>query len=91
MIECPCKGCKDRTLDPNCHHADRCERWAAYEERKRQACEARKENAMLSGRNNLNMVKSKNNRGWTYVQGDAGGIEYARHKKQYLPAGGDKA
>ena len=91
MIPCPCRGCQDRTLDPNCHDAARCEKWAAFEEKKRQEREARKERAMLDNRNNLNMVKSKNNKGWTYVQGDVGGIEYARHKKQYLPAGTDKA
>lgn len=26
----PCKGCAERTADPNCHSPERCEKWAEY-------------------------------------------------------------
>lgn len=30
----PCKSCPDRTLEPNCHHPDRCEKWKKHEEQR---------------------------------------------------------
>ena len=29
-IESPCKGCTNRTVEPNCHNPDICDKWAAY-------------------------------------------------------------
>lgn len=29
-----CKDCPNRTIEPNCHHPDRCEYWARIEEEK---------------------------------------------------------
>ena len=90
MSVCPCRGCKERTVEPNCHDEARCEKWAGYCAQKRREQEARAEDALINKRNNLTAVKTKSYKGWAYVQGDVGGIEYAKHKKRYLPAGGDQ-
>lgn len=85
-MKCPCHECKRRTIEPNCHDAARCEAWAAYEAQQRRARLARQEECLVSKHNNVTVVKTNTFKGWTYVQGDTGGIAYGRRKKQYLPA-----
>lgn len=31
MTSSPCKGCENRTVEPNCHNPDRCEKWAEFQ------------------------------------------------------------
>lgn len=30
----PCKGCNDRSVEPNCHNAAICEKWAEFQREK---------------------------------------------------------
>lgn len=42
-----CQGCDKRTIEPNCHHPDRCEKWAEFETKKQARYKARADMAML--------------------------------------------
>lgn len=84
MIRCPCHGCKERVAEPNCHDPKRCARWAIYAQKNEERKAAKREADMLSAYNNMDIVKTKNYKGWMYIQGDKRGIEYGRRKKRYL-------
>ena len=30
-ISSPCRGCTERSIEPNCHNSEICEKWAIYE------------------------------------------------------------
>lgn len=33
-LQAPCRpDCPNRSVEPNCHHVDRCEKWKAYQEK----------------------------------------------------------
>lgn len=86
-MTCPCKGCKRRTIEPNYHDAKRCEAWAAYCEAQEKAKAAKREAQILNTRSDLRVVKSKNNRGWTYEVGDVRGIRHGESKRRRIPGG----
>lgn len=87
MITCPCRECKKRTAEPNCHHPARCDAWAAYCEAKEREQAAREEAKLLDGANNLKAVKANTWHGWMFVVGDRGGRRYGERKKRRVPGG----
>ncbi len=33
FTQSPCKGCEDRTVEPNCHNPEICQKWKAFREK----------------------------------------------------------
>lgn len=86
MIPCPCNGCTDRTIEPNCHNPKLCSRWKTYIDANEAKKAAQQEERMLNAVN-MKAIKSKNKRGYTYMQGDKRAIDRANRKKHYLSGG----
>ena len=54
-----CHNCPNRTIEPNCHNTERCEKWAAHVARV-QANYARRKEAMENKRPLSTYSKSRN-------------------------------
>ena len=64
----PCTpDCPNRSVEPNCHHVDRCEKWRAYQEKYEQeksALQKARERAAEESSYIVESIKRNRKRSW---------------------------